>query len=173
MGTIANNPSLVLEFSESMIEEIDEDGRTILSVTITDPDPSADLPEVTDADGNPVLDENENPVHALKLEVVSDNSTLLPDGAGDTNILIMGNGTSSSLRTVTLSPAPDQHGEAVITLTVSDGIDENTHRFKLKVNSVNDEPSFDMGSNLSIAEDPVGTGFTTQAEQKNKRKKKQ
>merc|ERR1711964_186896 len=65
-------------------------------------------------------------------------------------------------RTVTLSPAAYQHGEALITLTVKDGTDSTGYQFKLKVNPVNDAPSFDMAGNVEVLEDAAvaGSGYT-------------
>merc|ERR1712202_15881 len=85
---IANDPSSIQAQST-----IDEDGILNLIVTIADPDPPADWPG-----------------QALKLEVGSNNDTLLPDNGAE-NIIITGNGTSSPTRTVRLEPLADQHGE--------------------------------------------------------------
>merc|ERR1711964_890344 len=84
---------------------IDEDGLINLTVAIADDDPSADWPEVSAGQ------------HELIVTAVSDDQILLPNG----NIALAGSG---STRTVTLSPAADQHGSVVITFKVSDGIDQ-------------------------------------------------
>merc|ERR1712096_339392 len=143
---IANDPSSIQAQST-----IDEDGVTNLTVTIADPDPPADWSG-----------------QALKLEVGSNNDTLLPDNGAE-NIIITGNGTSSPTRTVTLSPAADQHGETLITLTVKDGTDSTEYQFKLQVNSVNDAPSFDMVNvDVEVLEDAAvaGSGYTVVKEER-------
>merc|ERR1711964_530456 len=68
-------------------------------------------------------------------------------------------------RTVTLSPAAYQHGQALITLTVKDGTDSTYYQFKLKVNPVNDAPSFDVAGNVEVLEDAAvaGTGYAVVA----------
>merc|ERR1712000_250721 len=133
--------------------EIKEDQNISLTVTLADLDPLADRPLVV---GGTHAGERQL---SLTAEVVSTtNSALLPNLA---NYAPAANDAVGLTQTMILSPAADQHGEAVIRLTVSDGIlaDQNTHQFKLKVLSVNDEPSFVMGSDVTVAEDPVGAGF--------------
>merc|ERR1711964_921123 len=114
---------------------INEDGLINLTVVIADGDPSTDWPEVSAGQ------------HKLIVTAESDDQILLPNG----NIALAGNG---SPRTVTLSPAADQHGSVVITFKVSDGIDQDTATLTLTVNSVNDAPSFIMGDDVTVAEDP-------------------
>merc|ERR1711964_102841 len=120
---------------------INEDGLINLTVVIADDDPSADWPEVSAGQ------------HELIVTAESDDQILLPNG----NIALAGSG---STRTVTLSPAADQHGSVVITFKVSDGIlaDQDTTTLALTVNSVNDAPSFTAGNDVTVAEDPAGLG---------------
>jgi hypothetical protein len=60
-------------------------------------------------------------------------------------------GGSDASRTVKITPLPDAHGTAQITLTVTDGDGESTTtQFLLTVNSVNDAPSFTKGSDQSV-----------------------
>merc|ERR1711964_475788 len=102
-------------------------------------DPSADWPEVSAGQ------------HELIVTAVSDDQILLPNG----NIALAGSGGT---RTVTLSPAADQHGSVVITFKVSDGIDQDTATWALTVNAINDAPSYLMGDDVTVAEDPGGLG---------------
>ena len=45
-----------------------------------------------------------------------------------------------SERTLTITPSANAHGEAVITISVSDGVDQDSTAFTLTVNEVNDPP---------------------------------
>ena len=48
--------------------------------------------------------------------------------------------TSGPKRTLTITPSANAHGEAVITITVSDGVDQASAAFTLTVNEMNDPP---------------------------------
>jgi hypothetical protein len=69
----------------------------------------------------------------------SGNTTLVPN----TNISFGGSGNA---RTVTVTPALNQNGTALITLSVSDGSTTTSDTFVLTVNSVNDAPSFALST---------------------------
>ena len=71
---------------------------------------------------------------ALTVNGSSNNQTLVPNG----NIVFGGSGAN---RTVTITPADNQSGEATITVTVSDGKKETDETFVLTVNPVNDPPT--------------------------------
>ncbi len=76
----------------------------------------------------------------------SDNPLLVPDA----NIVFGGSGQS---RTVQVTPLPDANGVANITITVSDGTDDNTIVFELTVTAINDEPTITAITNQTIDED--------------------
>ncbi len=84
-----------------------------IALTVTDADTRADDLSVTASSSNPSLVPNAN--------------------------LFLGGGGSSRL--LILSPATNQFGTAIITLTVSDGTTNNRASFLLTVNSVNDLPA--------------------------------
>ncbi len=93
---------------------------------------------------------------ALILSVTggSSNSALVP-----TNGIILGG--SGSNRTVTITPAPDANGTALITLMVSDGTNSVSTNFLLTVNAVNDAPTITGVTDQTINEDSstVALGF--------------
>lgn len=91
------------------------------------------------------VDDVETP-NSLTVTRSSSNTTLLPLSG----IVLGGSGTS---RTVTLTPALNQNGSAVVTLTVSDGTLTNTSQFTLTVTAVNDAP---VAQNQSVT-----TSFNT------------
>merc|ERR1711964_380979 len=73
-----------------------------------------------------------------------------------------------------LIPAEHQHGETIVTFTISDGVDWTRKQLRLTVNAVNDKPTFVVNpdlspvtiegvsggqavvGNLSVTEDPGG-----------------
>jgi hypothetical protein len=70
----------------------------------------------------------------LALSKSSSNESLVPLG----NIVFGGSGAS---RTVAVTPAANLTGTAMITVTVSDGIDSTSDSFELTVTAVNDPPT--------------------------------
>ncbi len=80
-----------------------------------------------------VVGDAETAADDLWLDSLSSNPGLVP-----TNQIVFGG--SGSNRTVTVTPAADAHGTAVITLVVSDGTNTTSASFLLTVNPVNDAP---------------------------------
>jgi hypothetical protein len=89
-------------------------------------------------------------VSGFTVTATSNNQTLVPNG----NITLGGAG---STRTLSITPAANQFGTAAISVTVSGTIGSTqvsmTDTFTLTVNSVNDAPTLDAISNLTINED--------------------
>lgn len=90
----------------------------------------------------------------LTVTALSSNTALIPNPVF--------NGTS-----LTLTPAPNASGSAVITVTVTDdggtlngGIDSFQQSFNVQVLAVNDAPSFDPIPNQSVLEDSGPSSFT-------------
>jgi uncharacterized delta-60 repeat protein len=83
---------------------------------------------------------------ALTVTVESSDTTLLPVAS----IGLDGTGTA---RTVTVTPAANRFGTALVTLTVSDGLLTRTSAFQVNVTPVNDLPSISDIADLTIAED--------------------
>ena len=122
-----------------------------------------DLPTITSI-GNQSINEDastaglaltvgdiETAATALVVTGTSGNTTLVPSG----NISVTPAGAGS--RTVLVTPAPDEFGSAVITLTVTDGNGGTaTTAFTLTVTAVNDAPTITAISNQVINEDQSG-----------------
>jgi len=83
---------------------------------------------------------------ALSLSATSSNTNLVPQA----NLLLGGSGSNL---TVTVTPAPDQFGTTLITITVNDGMATASDSFLLTVNSVNDPPTLNPLSNVTTNED--------------------
>jgi hypothetical protein len=71
----------------------------------------------------------------LTVGATSSNPALLPNA----NIVLAPTGGGGWQ--VTLTPAPNRHGSAVVTLTVSDGGASTTTTFVVNVSAVNDAPA--------------------------------
>src|SRR5207247_1760300 len=81
------------------------------------------------------MQEFETPPTQVVFSATVSNAGLVPA----TNIIFAGTGLS---RTITLTPAPDQFGTSIVTVTLTDSIGQSTNQsFSLTVNPVNDPPS--------------------------------
>jgi hypothetical protein len=112
--------------------------RTFL-VTVTQPPVISDLPDQTIDEDTPMvvnftISDAETPAENLVVTAVSSNSGLVPAQ----NLVLSGSGSN---RTLSLTPATNQFGTALITLFLRDG-DGNVDQasFFLTVNSVLDVP---------------------------------
>ncbi len=92
------------------------------------------------------IDDPDTDVSLLMVAGSSDNQTLVPNG----NIVITGSGHD---RMITVTPAANKYGRAVITITVSDGGNQTTGSFQLTVTSINDPPTISPIFDLATAED--------------------
>ena len=88
----------------------------------------------------------ETPAASLTVSASSSDTTLVPNA----NIVLGGTGAA---RTVTVTPAANQNGSAIITLTVSDGAKTASDTFLLTVNAVNDAPSISDVAAQTTSED--------------------
>src|SRR5439155_952935 len=93
-----------------------------------------------------VVGDVESAAATLAVSARSSNHQLPPDS----NLLSSG---SDSNRTIRLTPAADQNGATTITVTVSDGISNASSSFVLTVTPVNDPPTLNPISNLTLNED--------------------
>jgi hypothetical protein len=117
---------------------------SILEDTATkDESTDSDLLEMDVADAA-----NETAPAALVIGKASSNTDLVPTA----NIVVNGTGTR---RTLVVTPAANQNGTAVITLTVTDesGL-SSTAQFTNVVVAVNDAPRIDQVNNISLPENP-------------------
>src|SRR4029077_9110125 len=87
--------------------------------------------------------DTDTPLGSLTLSGSSNNATLVPNA----NIVFGGSGAN---RTVTVTPAANQTGSAIITVTVSDGTNSASDTFVLTVNAVNTPPTISDISDLGI-----------------------
>jgi len=83
---------------------------------------------------------------SLTLTKSSSNTVLVPNA----NIVFGGSGAN---RTVTVTPAANQNGTSIITLSVSDGALTTSDTFVLTVNAVNDAPTISNVANQTVNED--------------------
>jgi hypothetical protein len=95
----------------------------VLSVTpVNDPPTISDIPDQTTTEGKPVgpisvtVGDIDTPAGGLILSASSNNQALVPNNA-------ITFGVSGGNRTVTVTPAAGQTGTAIVTVTVSDGLD--------------------------------------------------
>jgi gliding motility-associated-like protein len=143
------------------------DGVNTTSITFqVNVAPLNDLPTITVVGAQTINEDNatsalaftiadtETAVGALTVTGTSDNVTLVPN----TNIVFGGSGAS---RTVTVTPAANQTGIAVITLAVNDGTGSTTTTFQVTVNAVNDLPTITSQAPITINEEqPYDLEFT-------------
>ena len=94
----------------------------------------------------------ETPAVDLTVTASSDNVGVIPNA----NISIVGTGAN---RTVQVTPEPNQSGAAIITLTVSDGVNSTPRSFQVTVNTVDDAPTITTIPNQTIAEDTQTTAL--------------
>lgn len=116
----------------------------------------ADLSIAEDTFAGPIpftLSDDETPVEDLLVEVRSSNETLLPP----TGILL---GGSEASRNLTLTPAPNQAGAAVISILVADGEVTATNTFQFTVTGVNDLPEMsDVADQTTLEDTPLLVQF--------------
>ena len=100
-----------------------------------------------------LIDDLEQGSSLLEMSAESTNPALLPVEG----IAIDPYGSE---RTLTITPSANAHGEAVITISVSDGVDQDSRAFTLTVNEVNDPTilSVARGGNGELTVEWVGGG---------------
>jgi len=100
-----------------------------------------------------LIDDIELGSSQLEMSAESSNPALLPVEGIDID-------PYGSQRTLTITPSANAHGEAVITISVSDGVDQDSTAFTLTVNEVNDPTilSLARGGNGELTVEWVGGG---------------
>jgi len=162
--------------SISLTPAADQSGSTVITLTVTDADSGSAQGQFTltvnavnddpliSAPADVTIDEDsataalafavsdvETAADSLIVSASSSDQTLLPDG----NIVLGGSGEN---RSVTLTPAADQSGVAVITLTVTDTDSGSAQgQFMLTVNAINDDPLISVPADLITNEDTTST----------------
>ena len=111
------------------------------------------------------INENGTGEVVVLIDDVELGSSLLEMSAESTNpALLPVEGIAIDLygseRTLTITPSANAHGEAVITITVSDGVDQASAAFTLTVNEMNDPPilSVARGGDGGLTVEWVGGG---------------
>jgi uncharacterized repeat protein (TIGR01451 family) len=94
------------------------------------------------------VNDQETPAAALTLTAASGNTVLVPLG----NIVFGGAGGN---RTVVVTPALNQYGTAVITVTVWEGSASASSSFTLTVDALNDPPAMSPIPDVTVDEDTV------------------
>ncbi len=127
------------------------------AVTAGSPQPNTD-PTISDVFDQTVLEDGalgpiaftvgdaETPLSSLTLSATTSNSAIIPVSG----ITFGGSGAD---RTITITPAQNQSGSVLITVTVSDGELTASDTFGVTVEDVNDGPAISNLSNRSIQED--------------------
>jgi hypothetical protein len=140
------------------ISVVDTNGATaassfVLTVTnVATPPAISALPSLTineDTVAGPLsftVSDLTTPLSNLVVSAASSSPTLIPPA----NIVLAGTGPD---RTATITPVANLYGSSTITLTVSDGASSNSASFLLTVAPVNDPPTLNAISNLSINQD--------------------
>ncbi|QDU30868.1 hypothetical protein ETAA8_60170 [Anatilimnocola aggregata] len=99
------------------------------------------------------VNDAETAAAALVVTATSSNQTLVPNGS----IAVGGSGTA---RTLVITPAANLSGTSTITVTVSDGTTTSSQSFLLTVNAVNDAPTIQPISDLTLNQDTASSPFT-------------
>ncbi|MBF0371170.1 MAG: tandem-95 repeat protein [Magnetococcales bacterium] len=111
-----------------------------------------DIADQTTVEDTPVTDiaitvgDEETPVDDLTLSAVSSDTTIVPTD----NIVFGGSGAD---RTMTITPADDQNGQILITVTVSDGTSTASDSFLFTITSENDLPTITVPLDTTTTED--------------------
>lgn len=109
----------------------------------------ADLALSEDGASGPInfqIGDDETTADQLAVTVASGNVTLVPPGG-----IVLGG--ISNTRTISITPAANQFGSAVISVTVSDGMSETVRAFTATVAAVNDAPTISTIPNQATNED--------------------
>lgn len=129
------------------------DTFTLTVTPINDPPTISAMPNLTldeDAATGPLpfaVGDLESPVGSLTVTATSSNTNLVPAA----NLVLGGSGAN---RSVTVTPLANQFGSATISLSVTDTNNASTSTsFTLTVNPVNDLPTLNPISNLTLPED--------------------
>ena len=169
-GTDANRTVVVTPSSN-------ENGSATITLTVSDGELSAtetftvtvnavnDMPTITSIGDQTIsedsatsslsftVDDVETAASSLTVTSSSSNTVLVPNS----NIVLSGSGSS---RTVIVTPASNQGGNATITLTVSDGESSVDSSFELTVTSTNDVPTITAVSDQTINEDSATSSLS-------------
>ncbi|MDK2979660.1 MAG: large repetitive protein [Chloroflexota bacterium] len=136
-ASAVNDPPIISEIDD---QTIDEDGTLTVNFTVQDYD------LLTEAEMNTL--------------VITTDSTN-PDILDASNMRVTGSGEN---RTFTAAPLPDKNGVVTVTITVSDGIAEDSEIFNVTINPMPDAPTavddfFYIQATGSTAVDPIANDW--------------
>lgn len=131
---IAGSSNTAPTLTDVLAQTINEDGSVTVNVTVGDA---------------------QTPVNALTLSASTNNNALFPNGS----VTFGGSGAN---RTITLTPAANAFGTAIVSYVVTDGGGMSvTKTFTVTVNSVNDAPVFSATQGtLSLTQNVTMTSAT-------------
>lgn len=164
VGSFVYTPTLnfngVVSFTYTVTDTANLTGTAIVTITVTPVndaptlDPLADVTINEDAGlqtinltgiSSGAIDETDT----LTITALSGNPALIPNPS----VTYTSPGPAGSL---SFTPATDQNGSAVISVTITDGQSQNgvlTRTFTVTVNAVNDAPQFTPGGDVTVNED--------------------
>ena len=151
-------------FGSALITLSVSDGTNVTSTSFTlTVNPINDPPTIGAISASPIdEDTSTGPIAFTIGDVDNDPNTLLLTAASSNTTLVPTNriafGGSGTSRTVTVTPATNENGSAVITITVSDGSLSTNRTFTLTVNPVNDTPRI-VGTMLAQINDNAPTNL--------------
>jgi len=172
-GTLTYSPAENYDSTDSFVYRIqDPDGATA-TATVTLTAVAVNDPPVISSIDDQTIDEDETltvnfTVQDFDLKTEAEMNTLMittdstnPEILDANNMRVTGSGEN---RTFTAAPLADKNGEVTITVTVSDGIAEDSMAFVVTVNPVPDEPTavddfFYVQETGSFAIDPLANDW--------------
>ncbi len=151
-GSETIRDSLFFRVEDGAGGEINHFPFKITIIPVNDPPVISRIPSLRTLEDTPTkpvtfrISDAETPAAYLELSSSSSNNTLLPDS----DIVIRG---LDKERIITLTPAPNQSGTALVTIIVSDGQAHDISRFFFIVDPVNDPPTVMPIANQETKED--------------------
>ncbi len=92
------------------------------------------------------ISDAETPAMSLTVNATSDTPLLIPSA----NLVLAGTGGA---RSITVTPAGDRTGMALVTVSVSDGVNTTIEAFAVTITDVNDPPTLAAISDVTVNED--------------------
>jgi gliding motility-associated-like protein len=149
--TVTDNGSPQREVSRTFTVTVDEvnDPPTIDAIADVTVDESNLLPLLYTVNLTGISDGSVNELQDLAVTVTVSNNNpdlfVLPPAAVYVPPL--------PTATIPITVKPNVSGEAVFTVTVSDGVDQVQRTFTFRINAVNDPPSFELPEEVEVSED--------------------
>ncbi len=140
--TVSDGTHQVTEmFTLVVIEQVENMAPTISNINDQVTEENQEIGPVRFTVGD-----SDNLASELRITAKSNNQNLIPDQ----NMTINGSGTN---RDIIITPASNQSGSAVVTVIVSDGVDQASTSFKVEVNALPKAPTISNISGKSTDQD--------------------